>query len=542
MFRNTLALLSLGAAIRAQNVGTQTAEVHPSLPMEQCTASGCTSAATKIVLDANWRWLHSTTGYTNCYTGNTFDPTLCPDAKTCAANCAVDGADYSGTYGISTSGNAVTLKFVTQGASSSSPNVGSRIYLMQDDSNYEMFKLLNREFTFDVDVSNLPCGLNGALYFSQMAQDGGMSQYPTNKAGAKYGTGYCDAQCPQDLKFINGMANSAGWTPSSSDANAGTGTMGSCCSEMDIWEANSQATAFTPHPCSVSGATACTSDTQCGNGDERYDGVCDKDGCDFNSYRMGNETFYGAGKTIDTASKFTVVTQFITVDGTDTGALHEIRRFYVQNGKTYANSVSEIPGIDPANSITDAFCAQQKTVFDNTNQFATEGGLAGMGKAFSAGMVLVMSLWDDTAADALWLDSTYPVDGTGLGTTRGPCGTDTGVPATVEAQYPGASVTYSNIKFGTLNSTFAATNVVGSGPGGSAPPPPPPVSSAKPSTTSAAPKPPPTTSVKPPATSAPATGSVPKYGQCGGTGWTGGTVCAAGSTCKASNQYYSQCL
>lgn len=28
-----------------------------------------------------------------------------------------------------------------------------------------MFQLLNREFTYDVDVSTLDCGLNGALYF-----------------------------------------------------------------------------------------------------------------------------------------------------------------------------------------------------------------------------------------------------------------------------------------------------------------------------------------------------------------------------------------
>ena len=28
-----------------------------------------------------------------------------------------------------------------------------------------MFQLLNREFTYDVDVSSLDCGLNGALYF-----------------------------------------------------------------------------------------------------------------------------------------------------------------------------------------------------------------------------------------------------------------------------------------------------------------------------------------------------------------------------------------
>merc|ERR1719211_170342 len=57
-----------------------------------------------------------------------------------------------------------------------------------------MFYLPNKEFTFDVDVSNLPCGLNGALYFVEMDEAGG--KYPTNTAGASYGTGYCDAQCP----------------------------------------------------------------------------------------------------------------------------------------------------------------------------------------------------------------------------------------------------------------------------------------------------------------------------------------------------------
>ena len=43
-----------------------------------------------------------------------------------------------------------------------------------------MFKLKNREFTFDEDVDNLPCGLNGALYFVEMDFDGGMTNYPTN--------------------------------------------------------------------------------------------------------------------------------------------------------------------------------------------------------------------------------------------------------------------------------------------------------------------------------------------------------------------------
>lgn len=199
-----LALLSLSflAVAYGQQVGTQQAENHPSLSWQRCTSGGsCQSVSGSVVLDANWRWLHTTEGYTNCYTGNQWDATLCPDDATCAENCALDGADYGGTYGISTSGNALTLKFITNGQQK---NVGSRVYLLADDSTYEMFELLNKEFTFDVDVSNLPCGLNGALYFSEMDADGGMSKYPTNKAGAKYGTGYCDSQCPRDIKFING--------------------------------------------------------------------------------------------------------------------------------------------------------------------------------------------------------------------------------------------------------------------------------------------------------------------------------------------------
>ena len=162
-------LSALLAATNAQQVGTQTAETHPKLTTQKCTTDGgCTDQSTSIVLDANWRWLHTTEGYTNCYTGNEWDTSICPDAETCTTACALDGADYEGTYGITADGNSLTLKFVTQG--SSGANVGSRVYLMAEGSEdkYEMFKLKNQEFTFDVDVSNLPCGLNGALYFSEV--------------------------------------------------------------------------------------------------------------------------------------------------------------------------------------------------------------------------------------------------------------------------------------------------------------------------------------------------------------------------------------
>jgi cellulose 1,4-beta-cellobiosidase len=56
----------------------------------------------------------------------------------------------------------------------------------------------------------------------------------------------------------------------------------------------------------------------------------------------------------------------------------------------------------------------------------------------------------------LWLDSTYPTNAAAgaLGTQRGPCATSSGVPSDVESQSPDASVTFSDIKFGPIDSTY----------------------------------------------------------------------------------------
>ncbi|KAJ3757284.1 cellulose 1,4-beta-cellobiosidase precursor [Lentinula raphanica] len=451
---NFAALVSFAffAVAYGQQIGTLTAETHPPLTWQECTASGCTTQSSTVVLDANWRYLHDVSSSTNCYEGNTWDTTLCPDPTTCAQNCALDGADYEGTYGVIASGDSLTLKFVT---TSEQKNVGSRLYLMApgSTSEYQSFKLINQEFTFDVDVSQLPCGLNGALYFSQMDADGGVSRFPTNKAGAQYGTGYCDSQCPHDIKFIDGLANIVDWTPSTNNPNTGTGNTGTCCAEMDIWEANSISAAVTPHPCTVTEQTSCTGST-CSSPNSTA-GVCDQAGCDFNSYRLGDTTFYGPGMTVDTTQPFTVVTQFVSSNNESTGSLSAIRRLYVQNGVVIQNSETNIPGIDTTNEIDADFCEQQKAAFGDTDTFDSKGGMSGMGDAMSAGMVLVLSLWDDYAVNMLWLDSTYPTDGTTPGDFRGTCATSSGVPATVEAQSPNAQVIFSNIKFGAIGSTFS---------------------------------------------------------------------------------------
>ncbi|KAH8179925.1 glycosyl hydrolase family 7 domain-containing protein [Sarocladium implicatum] len=452
MYKKIAAATALIASVKAQQVCTLTAESPPALSWQQCTASGCTDVSGAVTLDANWRWTHTVEGSDNCYTGNTWDSSLCPDGATCAENCCLDGAEYEATYGITTSGDALSLQFVNEGEYSTS--IGSRVYLMDGDQ-YQSFELLGNEFTFDVDVSNIGCGLNGALYFVSMDLDGGVSRFPGNAAGAAYGTGYCDSQCPRDVKFIEGKANSDGWEGSDNDPNAGKGGLGTCCAEMDIWEANNIATAYTPHPCGNNAAHSCEGD-ECGGAtaEDRYAGDCDPDGCDFNSYRQGNQTFYGPGSefNIDTTKPLTVVTQFLAGDD---GNLAEITRFYVQDGVVISNSESTIDGI-PGNSITEEYCDNQKTTFGDEPSFQNQGGLAQMGDAVAKPMVLVMSLWSDHESNMLWLDSTFPVDGSGPGYERGSCSTDSGVPSELEESVPDATVVFSNIKFGPIGSTFSA--------------------------------------------------------------------------------------
>merc|ERR1711998_190597 len=332
-------------------------------------------------------------------------------------------------------------------------------YLMDSEDSYMLFKLKNKEFTYTVDDSNLDCGLNGALYFVQMDADGGKSKY--GNAGAQLGLGYCDAQCPHDLKFINGEANVEGWVPSETDVNAGTGKYGSCCTEIDIWEANKISTAFTMHSCAVDEQTRCVG-KDCGDsghpkydvGVNRFDGVCDKNGCDIQAHRLGTTDFRGPGSkfTIDSTKPVTVTTQFITADGTDNGPVKEVKQIYSQNGVSVEHKKYTVHG-NQHDTISDEFCKDWVADTQDGSNFIEKGGMSSVDKAFQQGVVLVMSLWDDHDANMLWLDSTYPTDGKQVGSHRGSCPTTSGVPAEIEAQHGDSKVKFSNIKFGPLGST-----------------------------------------------------------------------------------------
>jgi cellulose 1,4-beta-cellobiosidase len=174
---------------------------------------------------------------------------------------------------------------------------------------------------------------------------------------------------------------------------------------------------------------------------------------------MGDHPFYGrhGGFTIDSTKEATVVTQFITSDGTDSGDLVDIIQFYVQDGVVIPHSNSSIAGVT-GSSITNEFCSQMKKAFGDINDFAQKGGLKAMGEALDRGMVLVLSLWDDSLANMLWLDSDYPtnVPPSTPGVARGPCRTTTGKPEYLRAKYPSASVQYTRLAFGAIGSTQAA--------------------------------------------------------------------------------------
>lgn len=285
-----------------------------------------------------------------------------------------------------------------------------------------------------------------------MDADGGMSKYSGNKAGAKLGTGYCDAQCPHDVKFINGEPNILDWKPS------GTGRYGTCCTEMDLWEANSISTAYTAHACSVTEQTRCEG-SACGDGEHRFDGVCDKNGCDFQTFRLGDKGFFGPGSNfmIDTTQPVRVVTQFITADGTDTGALVEIRRHYKQGVKVIQTPTLSVGSAGNFDSLSKKYCEAEVGLFDDKTNFLQKGGFQSMDEALDKGMVLALSLWDDHAANMLWLDSDYPTDQSASkpGVARGTCATTSGVPKDVEASHADAYVRYFNIRYGELDSTDA---------------------------------------------------------------------------------------
>ena len=210
---------------------------------------------------------------------------------------------------------------------------------------------------------------------------------------------------------------------------------------MDIWEANSRSNHIAPHPCNISSIYLCEG-AEC-----EEDGVCDKDGCSWNPYRIGQPDYYGSGADfeVDTTRPFTVVTQFpADADGT----LTSIHRLYVQDGEVIRAEVVNKEGVPAQNFLDDEYCGAM-----GSEKFLDLGATAAMGDAMTRGMVLAFSIWWDEGGNMSWLDG--KADG------AGPCNATEGSPDTIRKVEPSPEVTFSNIRWGEINSTFSATPAKG---------------------------------------------------------------------------------
>jgi cellulase len=197
------------------------------------------------------------------------------------------------------------------------------------------------------------------------------------------------------------------------------------------------ATVLTPHPCSGVGSFLCAGD-ECTKA-----GVCDHDGCGINPFRSGSKNFYGPGMTVDTSKPFTVVTQFLSADNTSTGTLSEIRRLYVQGGKVIENAPVSMDDVAAGpGAVTEDFCTAV-----NSSSFLRLGGMEVMGQSLARGMVLIFSIWNSDGDFMNWLDSGE----------SGPCSNTSGDPRLIVADNPEVSVTFSNIRWGDIGSTFDAS-------------------------------------------------------------------------------------
>lgn len=156
---------------------------------------------TSLTIDSNWRRVH----LKNDDTKSCFNETglwNCLDYKTCIDTCLIDGItmpEWKESFNIEIIHENDSSKVQLGLPSSRDAKSGPRLLLLDESQRkYQPFNLLNKKVSFTVDTSKVGCGLNGALYFTNMDLINNIS----DAAGPSYGMGYSDAQIPTDYKYL----------------------------------------------------------------------------------------------------------------------------------------------------------------------------------------------------------------------------------------------------------------------------------------------------------------------------------------------------
>jgi len=169
---------------------------------------------------------------------------------------------------------------------------GPRVYIADNcvdsfqPTMFKQFLFLGKTLSYTVDLSQVGCACNAALYLVAMpAYDSS-----NNPTATKCGDYYCDAN---DVCGI--------W-----------------CPEMDIMEANNRAFQITPHKCAAPQ----------GN----YYSSCDGGGCGKNVYRLSSSSYGPGSGVIDTNKPFKVAISFAT---NSDGNLNKITTVLSQGSQQY---------------------------------------------------------------------------------------------------------------------------------------------------------------------------------------------------------------
>ncbi|KAK0631560.1 cellobiohydrolase from Melanocarpus Albomyces complexed with Cellotetraose [Immersiella caudata] len=466
-------LFALPSPSTSQQIGTYNRESHPSLSWTHCAAANtCSPVNGSLTVDQRKRWLHPVDNYSDCHWFGSYDwnPRFCNTTEVCTDICALDGADYRPNNGLGASFANTSVTLAAHTWKDFQTNVGLRFFLLDSSSEsespklYQTFTLLGNEFTFTVNFTATGCGINSGLTFVEMDADGGMAKYPTNKAGAEYGTGHCDSKCSRTHLFVGGKANLENWTPSEVDPALGEGRYGACCPEFSVWNSNRRSYSFGSHLCSGNGYTICEGEEGCAvsDGADVAKTRCDAVGCGYNPYQMGDRDFYGEGKKVDTMRPFTVVTRF---------EAERVYQIFVQDGKRIDTPPPSWDGLPKEGGISKEMCSKSAEVFGEPDRFGAKGGWDAHVDMLKRPMVLALSInpdvspfppWYTEDADICsqfetgnsWLDSVHPkgADTSKPGVARGDCPTDG--PWEVFAAYRNAKVTWSNLRFGPIGSTI----------------------------------------------------------------------------------------
>jgi len=190
-----------------------------------------------------------------------------------------------GTFTFTSSGSTVTTYIAQSGGSNSTQvyvsgnyiqlHYGPRVYLANscptsfNPTMFYKFNLLGKTLSMTLDLSQISCACNAAVYLVMMPAYGSNNQPDPTKCGDYY----CDANQ----------------------------VCGVYCPEIDLVEANAYTLQFTPHDCSPP------------NGN--YYSSCDGGGCGVNSYRQSGNAYAPGGSIIDTNKAFQYNATFLTSGG-----------------------------------------------------------------------------------------------------------------------------------------------------------------------------------------------------------------------------------